>query len=111
MEIIGSLKQELEQINQKLAALESIKNDRASLTLQAARLKKAIATLSGEPVVRNPMSPEAKERIRIGLEKARAAKAAAVGQSTPAPQLVTSAPDANTAKKPTSAEKGTGRGN
>ena len=106
MEVVETLKAELAGIQEKLTALEQIKNDRANLTAQASRLTKAIAMLSGEPVARKPMSPEAKERIRQGLEKARAAKAAAA-QSVPVPQPVaeTAAP-----KKPVT-EKGTQRGN
>ena len=79
MNVVESLKAELGQVNERLAALEQMKNDRATLTAQAARLQKAIAMLSGEPVVRKEMSAEAKERIRVGLAKARAAKLAAAG--------------------------------
>ena len=111
MESIELLKTELAQVNEKLAALESIKNDRAALTAQASRLQKAIALLSGEPVVRKPMSPEAKERIRVGLEKARAAKAAA-GKSASAPAPPTAnASDRSMGKKQPVTDKGPGRAN
>lgn len=106
MEIIESLKAELGQVNEKLSALEHIKNDRATLTAQANRLQKAIALLSGEPIVRKPMSPEAKERIRQGLEKARAAKAASSAQTPVTAQPVASTPEAGTGKKSPATEKG-----
>ena len=106
MEVVETLKAELAGIQEKLAVLEQIKNDRANLTAQASRLTKAIAMLSGEPPVRKPMSPEAKERIRLGLEKARAAKAAGAQSAlVPQPVAETSSP-----KKPAS-EKVAQRGN
>lgn len=115
MEIVESLKAELGQVNEKLTALEQIKNDRATLTAQAARLTKAIAMLSGgEPVVRKPMSAEARERIRVGLEKARAAKLAAgtakpSAAPAPAQPAATAQAQGDTGKKPAK-EKGSGRG-
>lgn len=118
MEVIDSLKAELEQVNGKLAALEQMKGDKATLSAQATRLQKAIAMLSGEPIVRKPMSPEAKERIRQGLEKARAAKLAGANTAAGKPQPVTAqtAPaavgsaSATGGKKSVAAEKGEGRG-
>ncbi len=118
MDIVASLQAEMSEVSAKLEALDQIKNDRATLVAQSARLKKAIAMLSGEPVVRKPMSPEAKERIRAGLEKARAAKAATAAGVAGNPQPVTtqvqpapSGPETVTsAKKPAVAEKGEGRG-
>ena len=53
MDVVESLKAELAQVNEKLTALEQMKNDRATLTAQKVRLTKAIVMLSGEPVVRN----------------------------------------------------------
>jgi hypothetical protein len=113
VEIIESLNAELGQINDKLAALDQIKNDRATLTAQKSRLTKAIAMLSGEPVVRKPMSPEAKERIRVGLEKARAAKLAAtsaIAQPAAAQPLPVSQQPAAVEKKASTPDKGSGRG-
>jgi hypothetical protein len=108
MNVIEALQAELNETNAKLQALDQLKNDRATLVAQSARLTKAIAMVSGEPIVRKPMSPEARERIRAGLEKARAAKLAA---GTPKPQpIATPAQPTDGGKKLPATEKGSGRG-
>ena len=111
MDVVASLQAELNETNAKLAALDQLKNDRATLTAQASRLTKAIAMLSGEPVVRKPLSDDAKARIKAGLEKARAAK---VASATTAAQPNATQPAATgqetTGKKGPAPEKGAGRG-
>ncbi len=118
MNVIEALQAELNETNAKLQALDQLKNDRATLVAQSARLTKAIAIVSGEPIVRKPMSPEAKERIRAGLEKARAAKLAAgtTGTKPETAALAVALPgqvagaQASPAKKPVGTDKGSNRG-
>jgi hypothetical protein len=110
MNVVETLQEEQNALTTKLEELdERIKSERPGLVAQLAQVTKAIKALTGAMVPRKPMSPEAKERIRQGLEKARAAKAAGTVQPiapTSAPIPTKTTDEAGTSKKPSTGDKG-----